>query len=184
MTMKRTATSKLLDMLAVLVLVLAVAGTAAASITTTAARAASPAEQVRTLERTRLRAVVNADTAAVGRQLAPDFEGINVIGTKATRTGTLASIGGGVDFASIGGGVDFVSITPVTPSRVRLYGNTAAARFQVAFVVVAGPDRVEHCAWFTDLLEKHAGSWQLVWSQTTPIPNDTALFIKALDPHA
>jgi Domain of unknown function (DUF4440) len=171
--MKHAATSKLLAMLAVLVL--AAAGAAAASITTTTAHTPSPAEQVRTVERTRLKAMVDADTAAVGRQLAPDFQGINVLGINETRSDTLATIGGGVDF---------VSVKPVSPITVRLYGNTAAARFEVAFVVVAGPDRAEHRGWFTDLLEKRAGTWQLVWSQTTAVPNDRALFVQSLKPHA
>lgn len=168
--MKHAATSKLVPMLAVLAL--AAAGAAGASTTS---RTASPAEQVRTLERARLKAMVDADTAVVGRQLAPDFRGVNVLGINERRSGTLATIGGGVDF---------VSIRPVTPITVRVYGNTAAARFQVAFVLVAGPDRVEHRGWFTDLLEKRAGNWKLVWSQTTAVPNDTALFIKSLKPHA
>jgi hypothetical protein len=171
--MKHAATSKLLAMLAVLVL--GAAGAAAASITTTTTRTASPSEQVRTLERTRLKAMVDADTATVGGLLAADFQGINVLGVNDGPSGTLATIGGGVDF---------VSITPVTPITVRLYGNTAVARFEVAFVVVAGPDRVEHRGWFTDLLEKRAGDWHLVWSQTTAVPNDTALFVRSLKPHA
>jgi hypothetical protein len=172
--MKHAATSKLLAVLAMLVL--AVAGAAAASITATTAHTASPAgEQVRTLERTRLKAMVDADTTTVGRLLAADFQGINVAGVNDGRSGTLATIGGGVDF---------VSITPVTSIKVRLYGNTAVARFEVAFVVVAGPDRVEHRGWFTDLLEKRAGNWQLVWSQTTAVPNNLQLFIQSLEPHA
>jgi Domain of unknown function (DUF4440) len=171
--MKHAATSKLLAVLAVLVL--AAAGAAAAASIATARAASSPAEQVRALERTRLKAMVDADTGTVGRQLAPDFQGINVLGVNDGRSGTLATIGGGVDF---------VSITPVSPIKVRLYGNTAAARFEVAFVVVAGPDRVEHRGWFTDLLEKRAGNWQLVWSQTTAVPNDAALFVQSLKPHA
>lgn len=172
--MKHAATSKLLAVLAVLVFAAAGAA-AAASITTTTDRTASPAEQVRTLERTRLKAMVDADTATVGRQLASDFQGINVLGVNDGRSGTLSTIAGGVDF---------ISITPVSPITVRMYGNTAAARFEVAFVVVAGPDRVEHRGWFTDLLEKRAGNWQLVWSQTTAVPNDTALFVQSLKPHA
>jgi len=171
--MNRPATGKLVAILAVLVL--GAAGAAAASIRTTAAPSASPAAQVRKLERARLKAMGDADTATVGRQLAPNFQGINVLGINGSRSDTLATIRGGVDF---------VSITPVTPINVRLYGNTAAARFQVAFVTVAGPDRVEHRGWFTDVLEKRAGNWQLVWSQTTAVPNNTALFIQSLKPHA
>jgi Domain of unknown function (DUF4440) len=170
--MKHATTTKLLAVLAVLVL--ATAGAAAAASITTA-RTASQAEQVRTLERTRLKAMVDADTATVSRLLAPDFQGINVRGVNDGRNGTLATIGGAVDF---------ISITPVTPITVRMYGNTAAARFQVAFVVVAGPDRLEHRGWFTDLLEKRAGKWQLVWSQTTAVPNDIALFVHSLKAHA
>jgi hypothetical protein len=169
---KHAATSKLLAVLAVLVLA-AVGAAAAASVTT--ARTASPAEQVRSLERTRLKAMVDADTATVGRQLASDFQGINVAGVNDGRSGTLSTIAGGVDF---------ISITALSPITVRMYGNTAAARFEVAFVVVAGPDRVEHRGWFTDLLEKRAGNWKLVWSQTTAVPNDLALFVQSLKPHA
>src|SRR5512133_3766010 len=132
--MKHAATSRLPAVLAVLVLAAAGAA-AAASITAARAASPSPAEQVRALERTRLKAMVDADTDTVGRQLAPDFQGINVLGVNDGRSGTLATIGGGVDF---------VSITPVSPITVRMYGNTAAARFEVAFVVVVGPDRVEH----------------------------------------
>jgi hypothetical protein len=172
--MNHAVTGKLLALLAVLVL--AATGAAAAATSTTAAPTASPAsDRVRTLERTRLKAMVDADTTTVGRQLAADFQGVNVLGANQTRSDTLATIAGGVDF---------VSITLVSPITVRLYGNTAAARFEVAFVVDAGPDRIKHRGWFTDLLEKRAGDWKIVWSQTTAVPNDLALFTQSLKPHA
>jgi hypothetical protein len=41
----------------------------------------------------------------------------------------------------VGGGVDFVKLKPVSAIKVRIYGNTAVARFQEAFEVLAGPDR-------------------------------------------
>lgn len=173
--MKHAATSKLLALLAVLVLA-ATGAAAAATFTTTAHTATPAAEQIRTLERTRLKGMVDADATTVGRQLAPDYQGINVLGVNDGRSGTLATI--------TDGGVDFVSITLVSPITVRLYGNTAAVRFQVAFVVDAGPDHVEHRGWFTDVLEKRAGNWKIVWSQTTAVPNDIPLFIQSLKPHA
>jgi hypothetical protein len=67
-----------------------------------------------------------------------------------------------------------------SPIRVRLYGNTAVARLHEAFEVVGGPDRVKHLGWTTDLLERRQGRWQIVWSQTTPTPNNQALLIQAL----
>jgi hypothetical protein len=94
-----------------------------------------------------------------------------VLGVAETRSDYLATIGGAVDF---------VTIKPVSAIKVHLYGNTAVARFQEAFEVVAGPDRLKHRGWTTDLFERRQGRWQLVWSQTTAIPNDQALLIRAL----
>jgi len=131
----------------------------------------SAVAQVRTAERTLLRAMVDADTAAAGRLLAPDFQLIDVLGEPETRSDYLATLGGGIDY---------VTVTPVSPIRVRLRGNTAATRFEVIFVVTAGPDRLKHRGWTTSILERRNGRWQFVWSQTTPVLNNPALLIRAL----
>ena len=167
--MKHLAGTRLLAVLAVIA-ALAVAGAAAASRTASRGTTSS-ADQVRTAVRTLARAAVDADTAKARPLLAPDFQLIDVLGTIETRADYLTTIGGAVDF---------VSINVVSPITVRVYGNTAVARYQEAFEAVAGPDRVKHRAWTTDLFEQRHGRWQFVWSQTTPTPNDPALLIRAL----
>ena len=166
MTRPRTRTT------AALVVAMAIGGTAAATALAVANhRAVSPADHVRTAERTLLKAAVDGDARTAGTLLAPQAEVIDVLGNAETRRDYLATIAGGVDF---------VTIKPLTPIKVRLYGNTAVARLKVDFVVVAGPDTLHHRGWITDLLERRQGRWQVVWSQTTPVPNDPALLIRAL----
>lgn len=167
--MKQLIGIKLLVLLAVIG-TLAVAAAAAASRTAGRATTSTP-DQVRTVVRTLAQAAVDGDTAKARPLLAPDFQLVDVLGTSETREQYLATIGGAVDF---------VAIKVVSPIKVRVCGNTAVARYQEAFEAVAGPDRVKHGAWTTDLFERRHGSWQFVWSQTTPIPNDPALLIRAL----
>jgi Domain of unknown function (DUF4440)/Protein of unknown function (DUF3224) len=148
---------------------------AAASAARTARTASSPANQVRAAERTLLRAVVAHNTKAAGALLAPEFQGIDVTGTAQTRAGNLANIGGAIDF---------VKAEPVSPITVRVHGNSAVARVKLAFKVVAGGQTVEHRAWTTDAFERHHGNWQVVWEQTTAIPNNLGLFIQSLMPQS
>jgi hypothetical protein len=135
------------------------------------ARAA--ADQVRTAERTLLRASVAGDTRTAGALLAPDLQQINVTGASGTRADALATIGGGVDF---------VTLKPITPISVRVYGNHAVARFKLKFKVVAHGLTVRHDGWTTDLWRRHNGRWKLVWSQSTAIPDHLDLFIQSLQP--
>jgi ketosteroid isomerase-like protein len=146
------------------------AGAAAAR---TAHTANSPANQVRAAERNLLRAVVAHDTQAAGALLAPDFQGIDVTGTAQTRAD---------DLANIGGAIDFVKDEPISPIRVRMHGNSAVARVKLAFKVVAGGQTVKHDAWATDVFERRHRNWQVVWEQTTAIPNNLGLFIQSLLP--
>ncbi len=149
-------------------LVMAAAATHTSSATTSAA-----ADEIREAERALLRAAVDGDTAAARRLLAPDFQLIDVLGEPETRNDYLDTVAGAIDF---------VAIKPVSPIKVRLYGNTAVARFQATYEVVAGSDRLKHGAWTTDVFERRKGRWLLVWAHTTPTPNDPALLIRALKP--
>lgn len=133
------------------------------------------ADQVRAAVISLLRAGVDGDTATAGKLLAPDFQLIDPFGAPESRKTYLDAINGGVDF---------VTITPVSPIRVRVYGNIAVARFQEHFVVVAGPDRLDHRGWTTHLFERRNGRWLLVWSQTTATPNNPDLLVKALKAHS
>ena len=108
------------------VLVLAGAGVAAANANAGTGRTA--ADQVRSAERTLLRAAVDGDTRTAGTLLAPDLQQINVTGTANTRADYLATIGGGVDF---------VTLKPIEPISVRVHGDSAVARVKLQFKVVA-----------------------------------------------
>ena len=115
---------------------------AAATPTANAGTARSAADQVRTAERTLLRAAVDGDTHTAGALLAPDLQQIDVTGTPETRADYLATIGGGVDF---------VTLKPIKPIRVRVYGNHAVTRVKLKFKVIAGGQTVQHEGWTTDL---------------------------------
>jgi hypothetical protein len=153
------------------VLVLAGAAYATASANTGTGRSA--ADQVRSAERTLLRAELNGDAQTAGTLLAPHFQLIDVTGATETRADYLATIGGGVDF---------VTLKPIKPISVRVHGNTAVTRVKLKFKVVAGGLTVQHEGWTTDLFERRGGRWQVVWSQTTAVPNHLDLFIQSLQP--
>src|ERR1051325_10444282 len=152
---------------------LVLAGAAYATANANAGTGGSAADQVRTAERTLLRAALDADTHTAGRLLAPDLQLIDVTGTANTRADYLATIGGGVDF---------VTLKPIEPISVRVHGDSALARVKLKFKVVAGGVTVQHEGWTTDLWERHGGHWQAVWSQTTAVPNNLDLFIQSLPP--
>ena len=86
------------------------------------------------------------------------------------------------DLANIGGGIDFLTLKPIKPISVRVYGDNAVARVKLRFKVVAHGQTVQHGGWTTDLFERRDGRWQVVWSQSTAIPNHLDLFIKSLQP--
>jgi ketosteroid isomerase-like protein len=146
---------------------------AAAAPAANAGTARSAADQVRTAERTLLRAAVDGDIQTAGALLDPDLQQIDVTGTPETRADYLATIGGGVDF---------VTLKPIKPISVRVYGDHAVARVKLKFKVIAGGQTVQHQGWTTDLWRRHDGRWKLVWSQSTAIPHHLDLFIRSLQP--
>ena len=153
--------------------VLVLAGAAYATASANAGTGRSAADQVRTAEQTLLRAEVDADTHTAAALLAPDLQLIDPTGGAGTRAD---------DLANVGGGVDFVTIKPIEPISVRVHGDSAVARLKLTFKVVAYGQTVQHDGWTTDLWERRDGRWQLVWSQTTAVPNHLDLFIQSLQP--
>jgi hypothetical protein len=153
--------------------ILILAGVTAATPIASAGTGRSAADQVRTAERTLLRAAVNGDTHTAAALLAPDLQQIDVTGTPETRADYLATIGGGVDF---------VTLKPIKPISVRVYGDNAVARVKLRFKVVAHGVTVQHDGWTTDLFEQRGGRWKVVWSQSTAIPDHLGLFIRSLQP--
>jgi len=118
--------------------------------------------------------VVDADTATARKLTAPDFQLINPAGAALSRDNFLGGVEAGV--------IDFISLEPSSPIAVRLSGDSATLRYQTAFDVVAGGTHVTHQAWTTALYERRNGRWQIVWGQTTAIPNDLGLFIESIKP--
>jgi len=120
------------------------------------------ADLIRTIERKRLQAMVEADMAVAMSLHADDFQLINPGGgalSKEEYLGLLAS-----------GDVDYLVWEPISEIAVRLYGlNTAVIRYQSQTDIVVFGEKSSIQNWHTDLYEKHDGQWQVVWSQATTI---------------
>jgi Domain of unknown function (DUF4440) len=81
------------------------------------------------------------------------------------------------------GDIGYLGFQPASPIAVRLSADSAALRFQVNFdLVVGGGLRLTHKAWISELYERRARRWQIVWEQATAIPNNFDLFVQSLQP--
>ena len=138
------------------------------------AQGSSQADRLRAIERTRLQALVDADTATARSLTADDFQAINPGGGTLSRDDYLASVQAG--------DINYLVFEPASPIAVRLSGDSAALRFQVNFDLVVFGTRLIHQAWITELYERRQGHWQIVWEQATAIPNDFELFVDSLKP--
>jgi hypothetical protein len=147
-------------------------GVATASSTSSAS--SSQADRLRTIERNRLQALVDADTSTARKLTAPDFQLINPAGAPLSRADFLGPVGAGV--------LDFLVLKPSSRIAVRLSGDSATLRYKTAFDLVVGGTHLTHDAWTTDLYERRHGRWQIVWAQTTAIPNRPDLFIESIKP--
>ena len=124
-------------------------------------KAQSKADQLRAIERQRLRALVDADVAMARRLHADDFELINPRGGTLTKEQYLR------DVAS--GDLNYLEWEP-GEIRVRLYGKSAVIRYQARLrVSVKGSPGRPVRFWHTDLYEKRNGQWQVVWAHATQI---------------
>ena len=153
---------------------LAVAVVVAAAAVTVSSASSSQADRLRAIETNRLQALVDADTATARELTAPDFQLINPAGVTLSRDAFLGAIDAGA--------IDFLSLEPSSPIEVRLSGDSATLRYRTAFDLVVGGTHLTHQAWTTALYERQDGRWQIVWGQTTAIPNQPGLFIESLKP--
>lgn len=135
---------------------------------------ASQADQLRASERTRLHALVDADTATARRLMARDFQAVSPAGATLLRHDYLGAVAAGV--------IDYLVFKPVSRIVVRRSGDMAALRYKVSFDLVAGGTRVTHKGWITELWERRDGRWQIVWEQATAIPNNFDLFLRSIEP--
>jgi len=124
-------------------------------------KAQSKADQLRAIERQRLRSLVDEDMTTANRLHADDFELIN------PRGGTLSKQQYLRDVAS--GDLNYLEWEP-GEIRVRLYGKSAVIRYQARLrVSVKGSPGRPVTFWHTDLYEKRNGQWQVVWAHATQI---------------
>ena len=131
-----------------------------ASILATGVKAQTEADELRSVERKRTRALVEGNMEVAQRLHADDYQLINPMGgvlSKQEYLGLVAS-----------GDIDYLEWEPEA-IEVKLFGNAAVIRYRAPLrIVVKGvPNAPSGRFWFTDLYEKRNGQWQIVWSQGT-----------------
>jgi hypothetical protein len=125
------------------------------------ARAATEEDEIRAVERARLRALVDADMEAAKPLHAGDFQLVSPGGRTYSRQEYLS------DVAS--GDIDYLVWEPVSEIAVRLHGPAADIRYRSHIEIVVEGQRLEGSYWHTDTYEKNNGRWQVVWSQATQL---------------
>lgn len=116
------------------------------------------ADVLRQLERERLRALVEADVQRARELHAEEFQLVNPRGETLTKDQYL----GGIESRRL----DYLLWEPVSHIAVRLHGDAAVIRYRSRLEIVVDGQRVPEAQyWHTDSYEKHAGKWQVVWSQ-------------------
>ena len=119
-------------------------------------------DNIRTLERERLRALVDANVDVAKQLHADNFQLINPFGESYSKEQYL----GGIQ----SGRLDYLVWEPVSAIEVRFYGEGAVIRYQSRLqITVEGRKLPLSRYWHTDSYEKHNGGWKVVWSQATEI---------------
>ena len=121
-----------------------------------------PLEQLRTLERARLQALVAGDLALAGPLHAEEFQIVTPMGVTLNKAEYLGAIADG--------GINYRVFAPDGDMAVRLAGEMAVIRYRSQLEIVAdGHHTPLGQYWHTDLYERRDGCWQVVWSQATAI---------------
>ena len=125
----------------------------------TVSREGDEVDQIRDIERQRLRALVEADMDVARRLHAEDFQLITPFGDALSKEGYLGTVASG--------DIDYVVWKP-DAIEVRLSGDMAVLRYSSRIeIVVQGRRLPPGDYWHTDYYEKRNGRWQDVWSQAT-----------------
>ncbi|MBR0717376.1 nuclear transport factor 2 family protein [Bradyrhizobium liaoningense] len=119
------------------------------------------AEQIRNIERSRLRALVAGDMDAARPLHAPEFQLITPIGMPLSKDEYLGAI--------VSGQIKYLMWEP-GPIAVRQQNGHAVIRYRARLEIVFGGHRVAPGDyWHTDTYEYRDGRWMVVWSQATAI---------------
>jgi nucleoside 2-deoxyribosyltransferase len=120
---------------------------------------ASGLDELRDIERSRLRSLVDVDLERAMRLHAPDYQLITPGGGTFTREEYLGVIERGE--------LVYEVFEPASDIAVRRTGDAAAVRYQARIAVRWPGGREEGVYWHTDLYERRDGQWQATWSQAT-----------------
>jgi ketosteroid isomerase-like protein len=113
------------------------------------------------IERTRLRALVDADLAVADRLHADDFQLITPSGDSLTKAEYLRGVATGE--------LDYLIWDP-EDIEVHRDGHMACLRYRSTIKIrVGGEESGPAQYWHTDFYEKRDERWQVVWSQATAI---------------
>jgi hypothetical protein len=118
-------------------------------------------DEIRAIERARLRALVEADMETAKRLHADDFQLV----TPGGRTYSKEEYLGGVE----SGDLNYAVFESVSEIAVRLHGQAAHIRYRSRIEIVFDGQTDAGFFWHTDTYEKTNGQWQIVWSQATRI---------------
>ena len=119
---------------------------------------------LRTIERERLRSLVEKDSEVAEALHAPDFVLVNPSGGAWSREFYLGGIAAGI--------VNYYRFEPVSDLDVMTDGNLAIIRYRSAIdIQVRAQDRGTLECWHMDAYRRvdEDGPWQAVWSQATAI---------------
>lgn len=120
------------------------------------------ADQLRDVERRRLQALLDVDLTTIAVLHADDFQLVNPIGETLTKADYLDGLASGQ--------IDYRVLEPDSAIAVRLYGDAAVLRYRSRLAIISEGFPVPLATyWHTDLYERRAGQWQVVWSQATAI---------------
>ena len=119
-------------------------------------------ERIREMERERVRSLVDVDTVTAGRLHSDDFQLVNPAGAVLSKQEYLTALASGR--------LDYVAWEP-GEITVRLHGEAAVLRYRdVRFEVTFAPDgRHNGPMYHTNLYERRAGAWRIVWSQASGV---------------
>jgi hypothetical protein len=132
---------------------------AALSLVYVSINAQSEVDQLRAVERARLRSLVEADIETAQRVHADDFQLVDPSGATSSKEQYLGQVASGE--------LDYLTWEPET-IEVRRYGDGAVLRYRAQAQAIFRGQRVPlRSFWHTDVYEKRNGRWEVVWSQAT-----------------
>ena len=122
----------------------------------------STADEIRTIERGRLRALVEANLEVAEQLHADDFQLITPGGGVLTKAEYLGGIASGY--------LNYCVWEPDSDIDVRLFDQVALIRYRsrLHMSMDGAAGALQHY-WHTDTYEQRDGRWQVVWSQATQI---------------